>query len=241
MIIQFPFKRNNWIFHTGSWFPSFVSWKTYPYVWTFWLRNFQQSWSIFQCYLDIYRYCIRSLSFTICEFCNYIHDFRRSHLWRRRFLLCEYSISVWVIFYNVITEFHTSFVLLKFLLQLSIFQVTHVHHWSKVDFSFVSLCLQDDLFLASDLSWIDWYFHSDLFFPVHDSFITDTDLDSSFLDLTEWENTLVIETLSRSRCQKHFLLEPNTVGTVQAADLRLLLLDFWCGICSETLSDALSW
>ena len=152
---------------------------------------------------SIYRYCIRSLSFTIWEFCNHIHDFRRSHLWRRRFLLCEYSISVWVIFYNVITEFHTSFVLLKFLLQLSIFQVTHVHHWSKVDFSFVSLWLHDDLFLASDLSLIDWYFHSDLFFPVNDSFITDTDLDSCFLDLTEWENTLIVEVLSRSVGTKH--------------------------------------
>ena len=66
-------------------------------------------------------------------------------------------------------------------------------------------------------------------------------LDSRFLDLIEWENTLVLETLSRFRCQKHFLLEPNTVGTVPTADLRLLLLDFWCWICSETLSDALSW
>ena len=51
-----------------------------------------------------------------------------------------------------------------FFFQLSIFQVTCLHHWSKVDFSFVSLRLQDILFLASDLSWIEWYFHSDLFF-----------------------------------------------------------------------------
>ena len=54
------------------------------------------------------------VDFAICKFCNYIHDFCRSHLWRRRSLLCEYSTSVWVIFYNVITEFHTSFVLLIF-------------------------------------------------------------------------------------------------------------------------------
>ena len=120
MTIQIPLERNNWIFHTGSWFPSFVSWKTYPYFWTFWLRNFQQYWSIFQCYLGICRCCIRCLSFTICNFCNYIHDFRRSHLWRRRSLLCEYSISVWVIFYNVITEFHTSLVFLKFLFSIDI-------------------------------------------------------------------------------------------------------------------------
>ena len=241
MSIQIPYKRNNWIFHTKSWFPSFVSWKTYPYVWKFRLRNFQQSWSIFQCYLGICRYCIRCLFFTLYKFCNYIHDFRRSHLWRRRSLLCEYGIGVWNIFYNVITEFHTSFVLLKFLFQLCIFQVTYVHHWTKVDFSFVSLCLQDDLFLTSDLSRIDGYFHSDPFLSVNDSFITDTDLDSSFLDLTEWEKTLVLEILSRSRWQKHFLLESDTVGVVSAADLRLVLLDFWCGICSATLSDALFW
>ena len=59
-------------------------------------------------------------------------------------------------------------------------------------------------------------------------------------NLIEWENTLVLETLSRSRWQKHFLLESNIVGVVSAADLRLLLLDFWCGICTETFSDTLS-
>ena len=55
----------------------------------------------------------------------------------------------------------------------------------------------------------------------------DTGLDSSFLSLVEWEDTLVSETLSRSRFQKLSRLEPNTVSIVLAADLRLLPLGFF--------------
>ena len=102
---------------------------------------FEQSWCILQFYLGACRYCISCLPVTIWQFCNYIHNFRRSHLWRRRPLLCEHSKSAWVIFDNVTTEYNTSFVLLKFLFQLRIFQLTYDHEWSQVDFSFVPLCL----------------------------------------------------------------------------------------------------
>ena len=128
---RFSLKRNDWVFHTGPWFRPYVSWKAYPYVWTYWLRNFEQSWTILQFYLGVCWYRICCLSFTIRQFCSYIRDLCRSHLGRGRALLCENS---------------TSACTLKFLFHLRIFRVTCVHQWSKVDFSFVSLCLQDHLF-----------------------------------------------------------------------------------------------
>ena len=53
--IEISLKRNDWIFHTGSWFRPFVSWKTYPNIWTFWFGNFEQSGSILQFYLGVSR------------------------------------------------------------------------------------------------------------------------------------------------------------------------------------------
>ena len=35
--VQISFKKNHWIFNTCPWFGLFMSWKTYPYVWKFWL------------------------------------------------------------------------------------------------------------------------------------------------------------------------------------------------------------
>ena len=154
--------------------------------------------------------------------------FRRSHLRRRRSLLCEYSTSVSVIFFNIITEFRTSFGLLIFWFQFSIFQVTSFHHWIKVDFSFVSLRLQDVLFLASNLSWIDWLCHFDLFFSCQRFICVLTPNPGSY--------RMRIHTFFRNIVSLS-LTKALSVGT----DLQLLPLDFGYGICSETLSDALSW
>ena len=149
------------------------------------------------------------LVFTICNFCNYNHDFRHSHLWCRRSLLCEYNISVWVIFYNVITEFH---------LCTSDFFISTEHFssdmFSSLKTSLLCLCTSrmTSFLIAVPHGLIDTFIPMFFFFPVNDSFITDTDLGPSFLDLTEWENTLVLETLSRSHCQKHFLSEPKYRG-----------------------------
>ena len=37
------------VFRTGPWLWPFMSWKTYPNIWTFWLWNFEQFWSVFCC------------------------------------------------------------------------------------------------------------------------------------------------------------------------------------------------
>ena len=65
----------------SQWFWPFVSWKTYPNIWTFWFGNFEQSGSILQFYL-----CTRILhqllvlSTTIWLSCNDVHHFCSSHL-----------------------------------------------------------------------------------------------------------------------------------------------------------------
>ena len=46
------------------WFGPPVSWKTYPNIWTFRFRNFEQSGSILQFYVRPSRYCISCLSVT---------------------------------------------------------------------------------------------------------------------------------------------------------------------------------
>ena len=40
MAVQSPFKRNDWVFHTGPWFGPFVFQWTYRKIWTFWLWKF---------------------------------------------------------------------------------------------------------------------------------------------------------------------------------------------------------
>ena len=52
------------IFNGWQWFRPFVSWKTYRYVCTVWLWNFEQSGSVLQFYLSAGRYCISCLSVT---------------------------------------------------------------------------------------------------------------------------------------------------------------------------------
>ena len=42
--MQVSFKRYHGIFNVCPWFSATVSWKTYPYVWTFWLRIFWAIW-----------------------------------------------------------------------------------------------------------------------------------------------------------------------------------------------------
>ena len=46
--VQISFMKNHWIFSVWPWFRSCVSWKTYPYVWTFWLWKFEQSGSVLE-------------------------------------------------------------------------------------------------------------------------------------------------------------------------------------------------
>ena len=58
-----------------------------------------------------------------------------------------------VVFSNVTLEYDSSFVLLKFVFQLSVFEMTQLHQRSKVNFDFVPLCFQNNLlFLLLTLS-----------------------------------------------------------------------------------------
>ena len=53
MSVQVSFKRSHWIYNVCPRFGSFMSWKTYPYVWTCCLRNFEQFGSVLQFYLSV--------------------------------------------------------------------------------------------------------------------------------------------------------------------------------------------
>ena len=94
-----------------------------------------------------------------------------------------------------------------------------------------------------DLSWIDRCFHLDLFCLSSTVHLLWTQIPTP-APLAPPIEKANLSQKTQSRCGFPKLwpaLEPNTVGTVPAADLRLLLLDFSCGTCSETLSDAFSW
>ena len=149
--------------------------------------------NIFQCYLEFCRYCIRSLSFMICKICNYMHDFRRSHLRRRRSLLYVCRISVarpldfWI--------FDSNSVFFKW--YLFIIEVK----WTFFLCLYVSRMFSFLLSISHELT--DTFISISFFFFLSTIHLY---LDSKSLDLFEWEYTLVLETLSRSRCQKHFLL-----------------------------------
>ena len=59
------YKKYHWLFNVCPWFRPCVSWKTWPYVWTFWLKNFEQSRSVPQFYWSISWYGVSCLSVTI--------------------------------------------------------------------------------------------------------------------------------------------------------------------------------
>ena len=59
------FKKYQKIFNVCQGFRRFVSWMTYPYVWTFWLWNFEQSGSVLHFYLSVRGYCISCFSVVI--------------------------------------------------------------------------------------------------------------------------------------------------------------------------------
>ena len=178
-------------------------------------------------------------------FVNYIHDIRRSHFWRRRSLLNECSMNhCWVIFYDIITEFHTSFILLNFLFQLRIFS-SDIFSSLKRKWTFpLFLCVSRMIPFLLPIS----HGLSDTFIPIsccpsNDSFTPNR---RSWLQFpASYQNekitldcrNIISLSLSKVLCIGTKYLS----GSVLAADLRLLLLNLWCGICSETLSDALSW
>ena len=104
MAVQISFKTYDWVFNFLTWFWPFVSWKTYPNFWTFWLRNLEEFWSILQFYLGVGRHCISCLSFATWQSCNNIHDLCSSHLWCRWALFSEDCVGSRIVLYNLSSE-----------------------------------------------------------------------------------------------------------------------------------------
>ena len=114
--------------------------KTYPYVWTFWLRNFEQSGRILHFYIGRGRYCTSCLSVTICQSCNNIH------------LNC---VGSRVVVDNVKDDSGACTTLPLYFCNFgsssAFFEVIYVQQCSKVDFH-VSLCASRiTIFLALDI------------------------------------------------------------------------------------------
>ena len=100
----YKFRSKSTIFNDCPEIRSSVSWKTYPYVWTLWLRNCEQPGSVLRFYLSVGRCCISCLSVTIWQSCNNIHYFCGSHLDGRSAMFCKNCGGSRVVYYNVITE-----------------------------------------------------------------------------------------------------------------------------------------
>ena len=161
----YKFRSKSTIFNDCPGIRSFVSCKTYPYVWTFWLTNCEQPGSVIRFYLSVGRCCISCLSVTIWQSCNNIHYFCGSHLDGRSAMFCKNCGGSRVVYYNVITEHDSAFEYFCFWFKLRVLEVTYVHQCGKVDFLFVSLCLDNNLFLTLDFSSfhagiVSSFFHS---------------------------------------------------------------------------------
>ena len=68
----------------------------------------------------------------------HVHDFCGCHLGRRN------------MFYNVTSEYGSTFIFLKFWFQLRIPKMTQIHQWRDMNFSSLIPCFIDHLFLGSD-------------------------------------------------------------------------------------------
>ena len=78
------------------------------------------------------------------------HDFCCSHVWCWWSLFGEYCIRHRIVFYSITSEYNSTFVLLVFCLQISIFQMTYVHQWCKMNFCARRSGFIDHLFFTSD-------------------------------------------------------------------------------------------
>ena len=104
----------------------------------------------FNFYLGVCWHGVSCLSITVRWSCNDIHVFCWCHLRRRRALFIKHWIGSRVLFYNVPSKHDSTLILLKFRLSLRFLERTDVHQCSRVDFIFVSLCLQNNIFFALD-------------------------------------------------------------------------------------------
>ena len=86
----------------------------------------------------------------ICD----IHDFYGNHLWCWWSLLWQYSVRPRVILHNITSMYHTTFILLVFLLQLRILQMTNVNQCCEMYFHFFVSCFFDHFRFVSDFRQI---------------------------------------------------------------------------------------
>ena len=63
-----------------------------------------------------------------------IHNFCCCHLRSWWSLFGEYCVRSWIVFYNIISEYNSTFVFWVLCLQLGILQMTDVHQWGKMNF-----------------------------------------------------------------------------------------------------------
>ena len=77
--------------------------------------------SIFHFHLGTSRYCVRCLSIATWQSGDDIHDFCCCHLWCWWSLFGEYCVRPRIVFYNITSEYNSTFVLLVLCTQFSIF------------------------------------------------------------------------------------------------------------------------
>ena len=150
MTVQIPFKRNDWFFHNGPWFRPFCveidesKCQVIP-IWE--ISIICEHPAFLPGYKQILRQLLVHRNLAISS--DDIHDFCCSHLRSWWSWFGEYCIRSRIVFYNITSEYSSTFVLWVLCLQLSIFQMTHVHQWCKMNFCARHPCFIDHLLFTS--------------------------------------------------------------------------------------------
>ena len=153
-----------------------LSWKTYPYVWTSWLSNFEQSGSVLQFQLSVSWHCVGCLSVTIWQSRNNIPSLLRQSFWTPTSLV-QWTLRV--VCYNVtvssVTKSPRNTTLSLYFCNWGSNSVfwwwQNVHQCSKVDFLFVSLSFEHNILLTLDFFQMSCWSCLELFpFLVHCNF-----------------------------------------------------------------------
>ena len=111
--------------------------------------DFQQFGCILHFYLGINWYCVCCLSIATRQSGDDIHDFCCCHLRCWWSLFSEDCIRSRIIFHNVASEYSSTFTFLVLCFQFSIFLMTDVHQWGKMNFCALRPCFIDHLWFTS--------------------------------------------------------------------------------------------
>ena len=118
MTVQIPLKRNNWVFNTGPWFRSLVSWEDEVKCLDTPILESSIIWEHLPFLLGD-KPILRLLR---CPSqpgnLEMISMILAAVIWDAEdFLFSEYCVRTWVVFYNITTEYNSTFVLLVLCLQ----------------------------------------------------------------------------------------------------------------------------